>query len=199
MFYTGSNNGFLFLPVRKIAENLPCSKDTVSRALTELEDTGFIQCMSIGRFASKNRKASEYRLTLYPCNRSHQKPTKEFMSLFAPEKPLSAHSQRQPPVRSQKRERPLTGPYSTAKVLSLPSDRTVRPQGQGSENNLKLSHDRDRQGSSDPSHGITTGTQIYIPGEGDGETSNIIPLPVQQMDELPDIPAFLDRRERVAG
>ncbi len=78
-FYRGDNNGYIMLPVRTLAERIGTSKDTVSRALVELEDKGFIECVFIGSFRRKDRKASEYRITLYQCDRDHSRGSKKFM------------------------------------------------------------------------------------------------------------------------
>jgi hypothetical protein len=77
--YNGSNNGEIGLSVRELAERLSCSKDTASRVLIELENSGFIATETVGAFSRKNRKASTYRLTMYRDDRNGHLPTKEFM------------------------------------------------------------------------------------------------------------------------
>jgi hypothetical protein len=77
--YNGTNNGFIGMSVRYLAERLRCSKDTAARVLVELEDVGFIEATKIGKFSLKNRKASEYRLTIHRCDLSGHLPSKKFM------------------------------------------------------------------------------------------------------------------------
>jgi hypothetical protein len=78
-FYDGSNNGYLILPARTMAERIGKDHSTAARALRELDDAKFIEPMANGSFSVK-RKASEYRLTWLHCDRGHMKPTKEFMT-----------------------------------------------------------------------------------------------------------------------
>ena len=70
--YNGSNNGYLALSARTAAERANCSKDTAARAFRELCAKGFIELSIQGAFHRKDRHASEWRVTLYPCNRTHQ-------------------------------------------------------------------------------------------------------------------------------
>jgi DNA-binding Lrp family transcriptional regulator len=83
--YDGVNNSMLALSVRVLAEELQCSKSTARRALIELEDAGFIATVKLGRFARRNRKASEYRLTTHRCDVTGELPTKKFMRLVMPD------------------------------------------------------------------------------------------------------------------
>jgi len=78
-FYNGSNNGKIILSVRILAERLNASKDTASRALTELDDRGFMVCMKMGSFGRKRAGASEYRLTHLPCDVTGERRTSAFM------------------------------------------------------------------------------------------------------------------------
>jgi hypothetical protein len=70
VIYNGGNNGYLALSSRDAAERVRCSKDTANRAFAELVSKGFIECCSRGHFDRKRPHASEYRLTLYDCNRA---------------------------------------------------------------------------------------------------------------------------------
>jgi hypothetical protein len=77
--YNGTNNGKLGLSVRLLAERLPCSKNTASRALEELETSGFITVAKVGTFTrAGSRDASEYRLTCYRDDKTLEPPTKLF-------------------------------------------------------------------------------------------------------------------------
>jgi hypothetical protein len=77
--YDGVNNGALALSARVLGLELDCDKATASRALIRLEDTGFIECVTIGSFTRRNRKASEYRLTTFRCDVTGELPTKKFL------------------------------------------------------------------------------------------------------------------------
>src|SRR5262249_51443936 len=77
--YNGRNNGQLGMAASKLAERLDCSKATAARALTELEEKGFIGVEKIGTFRRKDRFASEYFLTMHRNDVSGELPTKKFM------------------------------------------------------------------------------------------------------------------------
>jgi hypothetical protein len=79
--YNGSNNGYLALSTRTAAEHANCSKDTAARAFHELCRAGFLELSIQGAFFRKDRHASEWRVTLHPCNRTHQPGSKAFMHL----------------------------------------------------------------------------------------------------------------------
>ena len=78
--YKGGNNGYLALSVRDAGERIGCSKDSAARAVADLTAKGFIEVCSRGHFDRKSPHASEYRLTLYPCNRTGGRASKAFMS-----------------------------------------------------------------------------------------------------------------------
>ncbi len=88
VIYNGSNNGRLALSVRDAAERVCCSKNTASRALTELTQKGFIDLCSRAHFDRKTPHAAEYRLTMHPCDRSSDRASKRFMS-WRPDEPKS--------------------------------------------------------------------------------------------------------------
>jgi len=77
--YNGSNNGRIALSARDAAEAVGSSKDTAARAFTELIAKGFIERRSRGHFDRKSPHASEYCLTLYPCDRTGTRASKAFM------------------------------------------------------------------------------------------------------------------------
>lgn len=86
--YNGTNNGTLAMPVRRLAARLCCSKDTASKALIQLEENGFIETVKFGNFTRKNRKASEYRLTLFQCDLSNRRASKAFMQILSQQSDL---------------------------------------------------------------------------------------------------------------
>jgi hypothetical protein len=79
--YNGSNNGYLALSARTAGERVNCSKDTAARAFRELQRTGFLELSIQGAFHRKDRHASEWRVTLHPCNRTHEPASSAFMQL----------------------------------------------------------------------------------------------------------------------
>lgn len=82
--YNGTNNGTIGVGVRFLAERLRCSNDTASRALRELDDARFIETVKLGGFTRRNRKASEYRLTIHRCDLTGHMPSKAFMQWSPP-------------------------------------------------------------------------------------------------------------------
>jgi len=77
--YDGYNNGRLGMSVRRLAERCHLAPGTVTKALRELQDRGFIQCVTRGSFNRKVQHASEWRLTWWPCDVTDKLPEKPFM------------------------------------------------------------------------------------------------------------------------
>jgi Helix-turn-helix domain len=135
--YKGSNNGYLALSTRDAADRVRCSKDTAARALADLVTKGFIECCSRGHFDRKSPHASEYRLTLYSCDRTGERASKAFMRWQCDNQTSVAG-----PMKG------TVGPTSgTAKAITK-------------ENYSPRSDDRDRNGLPDPLSGPITGTHI---------------------------------------
>jgi hypothetical protein len=93
MKYYGSNNGRIGYSVRAATEELKIGLATVSRALADLQDRGFIVLMKRGAFSLKVRHASEWRLTDLVCNVTGDLPTKDFMR-WTPDKNKTRYPQR---------------------------------------------------------------------------------------------------------
>jgi hypothetical protein len=93
MKYYGSNNGRIGYSVRAATEELKIGLATVSRALADLQDRGFIVLMKRGAFSLKARHASEWRLTDLVCNVTGDLPTKDFMR-WTPDKNKTRYPQR---------------------------------------------------------------------------------------------------------
>lgn len=72
--YDGINNGRLMASARWLANEIGVSPDTASRALKELQAGGFLECR-VRRGFNNKRMASEYRLTVYPCDVTGRAPT----------------------------------------------------------------------------------------------------------------------------
>lgn len=75
----GSNNGRIPYSVREAAAELRISPTTASRALKSLQHHGFIAAVTRGAFSLKKRHATEWRLTEFPSDVSHEISTKDFM------------------------------------------------------------------------------------------------------------------------
>ena len=75
------NNGTLALSARQLAERLPISRATATRAFRELTDKGFIVATRPSAFNMKTgeRRATEWRLTRYRCDVTGDIPTRAFM------------------------------------------------------------------------------------------------------------------------
>jgi hypothetical protein len=83
--YNGVNNGWLAMSARTLATAINVSRPTAARALEELTARGFIEKTRAGAFSCKIRLASEWRLTMHRCDRTHDLPSKAFMR-WRPEK-----------------------------------------------------------------------------------------------------------------
>jgi hypothetical protein len=83
--YDGMNNGRLGMSVRMLADRCHLARGTVCVALEELQDRGFIECVTKGAFSRKVQHASEWRLTAWPCHVTGDLATRAFMS-WRPEK-----------------------------------------------------------------------------------------------------------------
>jgi hypothetical protein len=73
-----SNNGRMHYSLREGAKALKVGKSTIAAALKDLQERGFIEPTVIGSFNVKIRKATEWRLTAYPCDFSNRAATKDF-------------------------------------------------------------------------------------------------------------------------
>lgn len=77
--YDGVNNGRIGLGCRELGDEINMGRDTAVRALNSLVEKGFIAKAKASAFNVKNRAVTEWRLTEYSCDVSHQLPTKDFM------------------------------------------------------------------------------------------------------------------------
>lgn len=82
--YRGDNNGRLVVPARWLAEQMGVSKATASRALVELEDSGFIATTKRARFEKHDRRAAEYRITWQRCDVTYAPSSREFCRTALP-------------------------------------------------------------------------------------------------------------------
>jgi hypothetical protein len=80
--YDGRNNGRLALSSRSLADRIGgVAHPTVARSLRTLQTYGFLKITKPSSFSTKNRRASEYRLTHLPCDLTGHPATKEFASI----------------------------------------------------------------------------------------------------------------------
>jgi hypothetical protein len=102
--YDGMNNGRLGASVRNLAQRCHLAPATVCRALTELQERGFIECVTLGSFHRKVRHASEWRLTWWPCDvrcagcetfMSWGREKQNTVLKYSPTVPIHAHPQLQ--------------------------------------------------------------------------------------------------------
>lgn len=77
--YDGSNNGRIVLGSQTLGKHMGCNKTTAARALKELVDHGFADCVKKGGFVCKVRHASEWRLAAFKCHVTGDLPSKLFM------------------------------------------------------------------------------------------------------------------------
>jgi len=78
--FDGKNNGRIAFSVREAAQALNISKDTGARTIKVLIDRGLIEIVKRSAFNLKRGpdKATEYRLTEYPCNVTGKAATYKF-------------------------------------------------------------------------------------------------------------------------
>jgi hypothetical protein len=78
--FNGKNNGAIPFSAREAALSLNVVKDTAARAFNNLIDRGLIEITKRGGFNLKGGqdRATEYRLTEYPCNVTDQPATYKF-------------------------------------------------------------------------------------------------------------------------
>lgn len=78
--YDGYNNGRIGLSIRRASVRCNIARGTAQRAFVELQERGFIDCMTKGAFSRKALHATEWRLTWWVCNVTGEDPSKKFMS-----------------------------------------------------------------------------------------------------------------------
>lgn len=97
--YTGCNNGMIGLGVRELAYELGCSQDAAGRALRDLDDAKLAHPVMVGVW--RGRRASEWRLTFYRCDKTGELPTTQWEQRMPPSEYASGSAQ----VRQRKRKR----------------------------------------------------------------------------------------------
>jgi hypothetical protein len=73
----GTNNGRIGFSVRQAARAIHVSKDTAARAMSHLQDRGFIVGVTKGSFVRK-RHATRWRLTEFKCDLTGQPASRDF-------------------------------------------------------------------------------------------------------------------------
>lgn len=77
--YNGGNNGQIGLSIRRASERFNIARGTAQRALTELQERGFIELVTKGAFSRKPPYSSEWRLTFNTCDETGELASKAFM------------------------------------------------------------------------------------------------------------------------
>ena len=77
--YDGMNNGRLGMSIRTLVDHCNIAPGTARRALAELQERRFIECVTKGSFNRKVLHASEWRLTWWQCDVTGALPEKPFM------------------------------------------------------------------------------------------------------------------------
>lgn len=78
--YSGDNNGHLAMGVRRLADRLNVSVNKAHGCILELIDRGFIEVTQASAFSRKDRTSTEFRLTQYACDRTHQAGSRAFQN-----------------------------------------------------------------------------------------------------------------------
>lgn len=121
--YNGKNNGWLGLGVRRAADLANVNKDTAGKALHVLEERGFIEMAAADQYIRLPgegglRRATEWRLTLWKCDRTGAKPSKAFTKWT---------DQKTKPCPSvSDRTSPKAGQAPPDSIVSVPAFRTER-------------------------------------------------------------------------
>ena len=100
--HDGTNNGEIGYATRD-GEEINLTRSTVSRALEELEQKGFIVCTKQWAFTQSSHKSRVWRLTMEPAGDA--KPTREYAS-WRPDKMVNTSHQRD--VSAPKKENPAS-------------------------------------------------------------------------------------------
>ena len=119
--YTGCNNGMIALGVRALAYELRCSKDMAGKALLELDDAKLAQPVTVG--AWRGRRASEWRLTFYLCNKTGELPTTQWE-----QRPAYEPDQPGPKRQFESAQKDTEGRTEGRKANSSPQGRTREPK-----------------------------------------------------------------------
>jgi hypothetical protein len=137
--YDGANNGKIWYSVRTAADEFKVGKSTAWRAIQRLIEHGFLVQMKRGAFSLKQKHATEWRLTEFPCDVTHDIASKDFMRWKRP-------SEIQNAVSPQTSSVPVAKPGGSKMALTVPVAKPRSPIF--------------------PFHGFTTGTQISYQVEG---------------------------------
>ena len=90
--YMGCNNGMIGAGRARLAYELRCSIDAAGRALRELDDAKLAQPVTVGVW--RGRRASEWRLTFYRCDKTGELPTTQWEQRKPPSLSTPAETQK---------------------------------------------------------------------------------------------------------
>ena len=133
--YTGCNNGMIALGVRELAYELRCSRGAASMALRELDDAGLARPVTMGAF--RGRRASEWRLTFYRCDKTGELP----MTQWEQREPFSQSTRKDATVHQEGRNANLSPPGRTREPNSSMNGPSLSPPGRTHvESTIPLQH-----------------------------------------------------------
>lgn len=78
--YHGANNGQIAVSIDTLAQECNVRPNTASEAVKRLIAAGFVEKAQEAAFSRKDRKATEYRLTCFRCDRTGAAPANSFRS-----------------------------------------------------------------------------------------------------------------------
>lgn len=76
--FNGANNGMIGLGCREAAEAVNVGLGTASRSFKKLQDYGFVEIATPGKFMTNGRRATEWLLTELPDDRTGHRAAKTF-------------------------------------------------------------------------------------------------------------------------
>ncbi|MBP2159573.1 MULTISPECIES: winged helix-turn-helix domain-containing protein [Asticcacaulis] len=76
--YNGENNGYLGASIDNLASECNIRPNTASEAVKRLIAAGFVEKAQEAAFSRKDRKATQYRLTCFKCDRTGAAPSNTF-------------------------------------------------------------------------------------------------------------------------
>jgi len=146
--YDGKNNGRLAMSARMLASLIPCGRNSASRCLRCLEDTGFIDNLKFGKYTRRDeeRLASEYRLTEFRCDATGEPPSRRYnpkhhwdRSIPKPKRKALTAAERARRYRKRRNERHAKRhPYEDGTVTSMGTvNVTPFPRSRGPQKTAK--------------------------------------------------------------
>jgi hypothetical protein len=214
--HNGENNGSISFSVREAAAMLPCTPNTAALRFQELQDQGFLVAETKGAFSVKMKRATIWRITLYPSAGGH--PATRDYARWKPSgktdekqntvsiRDTDGISQRYRHPKKRPPERPTVSPSDTVTAISRTP--TVSPR----DALIDSSHTpKNFETPTNPAIGsivvgrdnrdVATNIVRIAPSLASRQILAIAPseTAIQKHDDELEIPAFLDRRPKEAS